>query len=84
MQLVVPLANGQTWGAYEPKYPAPPVVPTAQSTLEVAKLTGCDGIMCVPTFLEVRFLNRLTTLTVEQLTGRLTRYLRNRKKLLPT
>lgn len=53
MQLLLPLANAQTWAAYEPKYPAPPVVPTPQNTLEVAKLTGCDGILAVPTFIEV-------------------------------
>ena len=53
LQFIMPLANAQTWIAYEPKYPAPPVVPTPQNTIEVAKLAQCDGLMTVPTFLEV-------------------------------
>ncbi|TCD69319.1 putative NRPS-like protein biosynthetic cluster [Steccherinum ochraceum] len=52
MQFMLTLANGQAWAAYEPQYPAPPVIPTPQNTVEVAKITGCNGMMVVPTFVE--------------------------------
>ncbi|KAH8103378.1 hypothetical protein BXZ70DRAFT_1055180, partial [Cristinia sonorae] len=51
-QLIMPLAITQAWVAYEPKYPAPPMVPTPMNMLDVAKKTACEAFLCVPTFVE--------------------------------
>lgn len=39
---------------YAPQDPRPPVTSDPQSVYEVAKLTGCTGLYCVPSFVEVR------------------------------
>ncbi|KAH8088908.1 putative aminoadipate reductase [Cristinia sonorae] len=51
-QLTNPLTNGRAWVAYQPKYPSPPVAPTPQNFLEVAKLAECNGLMTIPAFVE--------------------------------
>ena len=54
MQLIHPLISGQAVGLYAPQYPNPPPVPTADSAIEVCRITQCDAIAAVPTFVEVR------------------------------
>ncbi|KAH8102928.1 hypothetical protein BXZ70DRAFT_927267 [Cristinia sonorae] len=53
MQLYAPLSSGEYVGLYAPQSPAPPIIPTPQNVLEVAQVTGCDGIFSIPAFIEV-------------------------------
>lgn len=54
MQWLHPLVSGQWVGVYAPQSPAPPTVPTADSALEVCRVTNCNAVCAVPTFVEVR------------------------------
>lgn len=53
MQLYAPLASGEFVGLYTPQAPAPPVVPTPQNVLDVARITQSTGILSIPAFIEV-------------------------------
>lgn len=55
MQLYSPLVSGQYNGMYAPQHPAPPVVPSPQNIIEIAKLTKCNMIPMVPSIIEVSF-----------------------------
>ncbi|TFK48709.1 putative aminoadipate reductase [Heliocybe sulcata] len=48
-----PLIAGTSVALFEPKWPAPPVVPGPGNTLEGMKRTKVDAIISVPTFLEL-------------------------------
>ncbi|KAI0087796.1 hypothetical protein BDY19DRAFT_1010558 [Irpex rosettiformis] len=71
MQFIHPLVSGQAVGLYAPQSPAPPPVPTADSAIEVCRITKCNAIAAVPTFVEhwaqsddhVNFLSTLESLT---------------------
>ncbi|KAI0802060.1 hypothetical protein BC629DRAFT_1496418 [Irpex lacteus] len=52
MQLLAPLVSGQPVGLYAPRSPAAPPVPTADSAIEVCRITKCNAIAAVPTFIE--------------------------------
>ncbi|TCD64926.1 putative PKS/NRPS-like protein biosynthetic cluster [Steccherinum ochraceum] len=53
MQLYAPLVSGQYVGLYAPQWPAPPVVPNPQNIIDSSKATECDGVMVVPSIVEV-------------------------------
>lgn len=53
MQLYAPLVSGRYVGLYAPQWPAPPVVPNPQNILETSKATECNGMMVVPSIVEV-------------------------------
>lgn len=53
-QFVLPFLTSCPVGLYEPKYPAPPVVPTVDNLLEAARLTKCTAMPTIPVFIEVR------------------------------
>ncbi|KAJ3557049.1 hypothetical protein NM688_g1689 [Phlebia brevispora] len=52
-QLMAPLIAGEPVGLYEPKSPAPPVVPSPQNLLDALRITGCNAVMTVPSFVEI-------------------------------
>lgn len=54
-QVMAPLVSGQPVAVYEPKYPAPPVIPNPQNLLDATRICGCNAVMTVPSFIEVRF-----------------------------
>lgn len=56
VQLLAPLASGLPGSLFPPRavQGAPPVVPTPQNTIGTARKTGCNTIVIVPAFLEVR------------------------------
>ncbi|KAI0698168.1 hypothetical protein BC835DRAFT_1413297 [Cytidiella melzeri] len=51
-QFVMPWASGNPGGHFAPQYPAPPVVPNPENTLEASRITGCNAIPGVPAFVE--------------------------------
>ncbi|THG99107.1 hypothetical protein EW026_g3199 [Hermanssonia centrifuga] len=51
-QIIYPIVSGQSVSLFAPQYPAPPVVPHPQNTLEVCKLTCSTALTVVPSFLE--------------------------------
>lgn len=55
VQLYGPLSAALPVGLYAPLEPEPPVNPTPENILEAAKITGCDGIVSVPSIIEVCF-----------------------------
>ncbi len=52
-QIIYPIVSAQSVSLFAPQYPAPPVVPHPQNTLEVCKLTCSTALTVVPSFLEV-------------------------------
>ena len=54
VQLYGPLSGALSVGLYAPQEPEPPVIPTPENILETAKITGCNGIISVPSMIEVR------------------------------
>ncbi|KZT28824.1 putative aminoadipate reductase [Neolentinus lepideus HHB14362 ss-1] len=52
-QIFVPLVAGISIGLFKPKYPALPVVPGPDNTLEGLKRVKANAVICVPTFLEL-------------------------------
>ncbi|TFK50396.1 acetyl-CoA synthetase-like protein [Heliocybe sulcata] len=52
-QVFAPLLDGISVAMFEPKYPAPPIVPGPGNTLEGMKRTEVNAVICVPTFLEL-------------------------------
>ena len=52
-QLMAPLISAEPVGVYGPRAPAPPVVPNPQNLLDAIRLCGCNGVMIVPSFVEV-------------------------------
>ncbi|KAJ3555779.1 hypothetical protein NM688_g2383 [Phlebia brevispora] len=52
MQFLIPFVTSSPVALYEPKYPSPPVVPSAQNVLQVSMLTGSTGIPAVPSMIE--------------------------------
>ena len=57
MQLVCPLVCGQAIGLYPPQYPALPPVPTADSAIEACRITKCNAMAAIPTFIEVMYIS---------------------------
>ncbi|TCD65529.1 putative PKS/NRPS-like protein biosynthetic cluster [Steccherinum ochraceum] len=53
MQLYAPLVTGDFVGLYPPQEPEPPIIPNPQNLIEGSKATGCNGIVTVPSFIEV-------------------------------
>lgn len=54
LQVIFPIRTGQPIGLFDPQYPVPPTVPNPQNVIEATRTTGCDAILAVPTFVEVR------------------------------
>ncbi|KZT21262.1 acetyl-CoA synthetase-like protein [Neolentinus lepideus HHB14362 ss-1] len=52
-QVFTPLVDGTSVAMFEPKYPALPIIPGPENTLEGMKRTKVNAIICVPTFLEL-------------------------------
>jgi hypothetical protein len=55
IQMIIAISCAQEFGCFTPTEPAPPVLPTPDRILEVARLTKSDGIVVVPSFIEVKF-----------------------------
>lgn len=53
MLLLMPLATGRPVVVFPPRAPLPPIVPTSQNTLELAKDLGCTGMVTKAAFLQV-------------------------------
>ncbi|KZT20596.1 acetyl-CoA synthetase-like protein [Neolentinus lepideus HHB14362 ss-1] len=53
VQIFAALIAGTSVALFEPKYPAPPIVPGPGNTLEGLKQTNVNAVICVPTFLEI-------------------------------
>ena len=53
MQVIDPLGSGQAFAVFTPTEPQPPIIPTADRVLELAKAAKCSAIPTVPTFIEV-------------------------------
>lgn len=53
-QLYAPLVSGYPVGLYAPKAPAAPPVPTPLNVIEATKKVGANGILIVPSFIEVK------------------------------
>lgn len=53
MQVIDTMSSGQAFAIFAPMEPAPPVIPTADRVLELARIAKCSAIPTVPTFIEV-------------------------------
>ncbi|KAI0085165.1 hypothetical protein BDY19DRAFT_909277 [Irpex rosettiformis] len=70
MQVIDPLGSGQAFAVFTPTEPQPPIIPTADRVLELARAAKCSAIPTVPSFIElwaqseesVKFLASLTTI----------------------
>lgn len=52
-QLFAPLVSGDAVAVFAPQAPNPPIIPNAENMLEVGRITGYDGLVTVPSMLEV-------------------------------
>lgn len=53
MQVIDPLGSGQAFALFTPTEPRPPIIPTADQVLNLARATKCSAIPTVPIFIEV-------------------------------
>ncbi|KAI0337721.1 acetyl-CoA synthetase-like protein [Trametopsis cervina] len=53
LQMLDPLATGQWVGLFTPQDPLPPPIPTPEKVLDLARVTKCNSITSVPTFIEI-------------------------------
>ncbi|KAF7798286.1 hypothetical protein EIP86_009505 [Pleurotus ostreatoroseus] len=51
--VLAPLVTASPAAVFEPKSPAPPVVPNPQNVIAAAQLCNCNSIVTVPTFVEL-------------------------------
>ena len=53
-QVLTPLVTGLPVVFFTPQAPAPPVLPNPKNMIDVAVVTGCNAMVSVPLFVEVR------------------------------
>ncbi|KIP12187.1 hypothetical protein PHLGIDRAFT_62555 [Phlebiopsis gigantea 11061_1 CR5-6] len=52
LQIFYPLCTSRPVAVFTPQYPAPPLTPNAKAVIEACKLTGCQGLVAPPSFIE--------------------------------
>lgn len=54
LQLCFPLCTAQDVVVFAPQYPAPPVIPHHRNIYEACSSSGCDALIALPSYVEVR------------------------------
>jgi hypothetical protein len=52
-QFILPFGSGHYGGHFAPQYPAAPILPNPENALEACRLTQCNAVPAVPSFVEV-------------------------------
>ncbi|THH31763.1 hypothetical protein EUX98_g2444 [Antrodiella citrinella] len=53
LQVYVPMTTGLPVAIYTPQSPAPPILPNPLNVLELVKLLGCNGVLVMPSIIEI-------------------------------